>query len=239
MERPPCRVPVSAAWTPQGTAGYDGAGVETAPQEGTWLAPARVARAEVRRRGSRFLAEVAPVPGDAEAEAQLAALRREFSDATHHCWARRLRGGAARASDDGEPAGTAGLPILHRLEAAELEGAALVVVRWFGGVKLGVGPLGQAYRDAAAAALEAAGTTRRRHVRLFRLICPWEVSGEVRRALLRAGGRVREEHPTGEVELLISVPVPRVAALTGAVRDAARGRMTLSPAGEAVEEIEA
>jgi len=179
------------------------------------------------------------VAGEREAEAQLQGLRREFPDATHHCWARRLRGGLARASDDGEPAGTAGLPLLHRLEAAGLEGAALVVVRWFGGVKLGVGPLRQAYRDAAAAALDAAGTTRRRAVSLLRLTCPWETSGDVRRALLRHGGRVREEHPAGEVALLVSVPVPRVAALTAAVRDAARGRAILSPAGEAVEEIDA
>lgn len=213
-------------------------GVDGSAEEDGWLAPRGAARAEIRRRGSRFLAEVVPADGEAEADAQLARLRREFPDATHHCWARRPRGAPPRSSDDGEPSGTAGLPILHRLEAAGLLGVALVVVRWFGGVKLGVGPLGAAYRDAAAAALAAAGTTRRRNVRLFRLACAWDDSGEARRAVQRAGGRVREEHPGAEAALLVSVPGARAAELADLLRDATRGRGVLTPAGESIEEID-
>ena len=116
--------------------------------------PAAEARAEIRVQRSRFLAIAFPMSAEEEFDARLEAIRSTFFDATHHCWAWRLFAGErARSSDAGEPSGSAGRPILQAIRAAALHDAGVVVVRWFGGVKLGTGGLGRAYRDAAAAAL--------------------------------------------------------------------------------------
>jgi uncharacterized YigZ family protein len=193
----------------------------------TWLAPARPARDEIRVRGSRFLGVAAPVVSEEEAAGHLQALREEFPRATHHCWAFRIRHGeelVERSSDMGEPSGTAGLPILRALESAGLEGVSLVVVRWFGGTKLGIGPLARAYREAAAAALAIAGSERRRFHRLFRVRFPHTLSSEVRRALARLDGQVREERHGAAAELVVGIPCHRAGALGRTLADASRGQ---------------
>ena len=124
----------------------------------TLAAPARAEPPKVK--GSRFFAEVAPV---ASAEAALAFVdsvrQREYS-ATHHVWAYRLHPDdpAPRSSDDGEPGGSAGAPVLREIEGRDLFGVVAVVTRYYGGTKLGVGGLQRAYGEAAGAALSAAPT---------------------------------------------------------------------------------
>ncbi len=119
-------------------------------------------RAETRVLRSRFLALAFPISSEEAFTERLDAIRSELFDATHHCWAWRLfEGGRERSSDAGEPSGSAGRPILQAIHSASVHDAAVVVVRWFGGVKLGTGGLGRAYRDAAAAALDAAATEER------------------------------------------------------------------------------
>lgn len=114
------------------------------------------ARGELRVHRSRFLAIAFPISGEEDFTERLDAIRAEYFDATHHCWAWRLfADGRERSSDAGEPSGSAGRPILQAIHGAAIHDAAVVVVRWFGGVKLGTGGLGRAYRDAAALALEA------------------------------------------------------------------------------------
>ena len=110
--------------------------------------------------GSRFLAFAYPVETEDEARALLAALRARYHDARHHCCAWRLGvdGAVWRASDDGEPAGTAGRPILGQIDSEGLSDVLIVVVRYFGGIKLGVPGLIRAYKTAAADALGNAKT---------------------------------------------------------------------------------
>ncbi len=115
------------------------------------------ARAEIREQRSRFLAIAFPISTEEAFAGRLEAIRATHFDASHHCWAWRLfEGDRARSSDAGEPSGSAGRPILQAIQSASLHDTGVVVVRWFGGVKLGTGGLGRAYRDAAAAALEGA-----------------------------------------------------------------------------------
>jgi uncharacterized YigZ family protein len=119
--------------------------------------PGGETRAEIRVLRSRFLAIAFPISSEETFTARLDAIRSEHFDATHHCWAWRLfDGDRARSSDAGEPGGSAGRPILQAIQSASLHDAGVVVVRWFGGVKLGTGGLSRAYRDAAAAALATA-----------------------------------------------------------------------------------
>ncbi len=117
--------------------------------------PSGRASAEIRVKGSRFLAEVLPAESEDQARELLLAVRRTFHDATHHCSAWRLdpEGTTTRFDDDGEPSGTAGGPILRQIEASGLTQTLVVVTRWFGGTRLGTGGLARAYGDAAKEAL--------------------------------------------------------------------------------------
>lgn len=118
----------------------------------------RPAEAKLVRERSQFLAYVRPVATPEGVEAILDQLRREHHAARHVPHAYRLRSGEARASDDGEPPGSAGRPLLSLLEGGDVGDVCVAVVRYFGGVKLGVGGLARAYRDAAREALAAAGS---------------------------------------------------------------------------------
>ena len=108
--------------------------------------------------GSRFIADAAPAKSEEEARAFLEVVRSKYHDARHHCWAYRVgpRGEAWRSSDDGEPSGSAGVPILKQLEGHDVTDLVVVVTRYFGGTKLGVGGLVRAYGSAAKEALEEA-----------------------------------------------------------------------------------
>ena len=123
------------------------------------VAVGRAVEAELREKGSRFLAIVAPADSVDECRDRLEACRQDHRDATHVCSAWRvLEGGQIqeRASDDGEPAGTAGQPMLRVLRGFDLIGAVALVVRWYGGTKLGKGGLARAYGGSVRMALETA-----------------------------------------------------------------------------------
>jgi uncharacterized YigZ family protein len=114
------------------------------------------ARATLKIVGSRFIASAFPISSEAEAAKYLDDVRREFFDATHNCHAFVLDpdGRRQRSSDAGEPSGTAGAKILSAIHAASLSDVEVVVTRYFGGTKLGIGGLGRAYYDAAHLVLE-------------------------------------------------------------------------------------
>jgi uncharacterized YigZ family protein len=118
---------------------------------------AATAEARIKIERSDFLAIAFPVTADEPFFAALEAVQKKYFDATHHCWAFRLFAGArSRSSDAGEPSGSAGKPILAAIEGAGVHDTGVIVVRWYGGVKLGTGGLSRAYRDTAAAALQEA-----------------------------------------------------------------------------------
>lgn len=106
-------------------------------------------------KGSRFIVDIVPVTAESEAKLALAVVAAEFADASHHCWAWRIATPSIeRASDDGEPSGSAGRPILAQLAGRELVDTAAIVTRYFGGTKLGVGGLVRAYGGATGEALD-------------------------------------------------------------------------------------
>jgi len=113
---------------------------------------------EVKVKGSRFIAEIFPVISKQEIDEHLNLIRKEFYDATHHCYAFRLGIHAEniRAADDGEPAGTAGKPILTALSGKELTDCLLIVTRYYGGTNLGTGGLSRAYSESAGLAVSGA-----------------------------------------------------------------------------------
>jgi len=143
------------------------------------------APAEHRQKIERsdFLGIAFPIAGDGEFFAELERIQKRYFDATHHCWAFRLFDGRQRTSDAGEPSGTAGKPILAAIEGASLYDLGVVVVRWYGGVKLGTGGLGRAYRDTAAEALREAKTLDRFLYERVRVVVPFSALSTLYRML--------------------------------------------------------
>ena len=146
------------------------------------------APAEFRQKidRSEFLGVAFPVGGDDAFFAELASLTKRHYEATHLCWAFRLFADGevrARSADAGEPSGTAGKPILSAIEGADLYDVAVVVVRWYGGVKLGTGGLSRAYRETASETLRMASTGDRYVYQRFRIEVPFDQLGVVYRLI--------------------------------------------------------
>jgi len=131
---------------------------------------------------SEFLGVAFPVAREDEFFAELERVQKRWFDATHHCWAFRLFAGQrARSSDAGEPSGTAGKPILNAIEGAQLFDLGVVVVRWFGGIKLGTGGLSRAYRESAAETLRSAQRVDRYLYERVNVIVPFDALGTIYR----------------------------------------------------------
>jgi uncharacterized YigZ family protein len=176
---------------------------------------AGAAEAELREKGSRFLAVVRSATDGATAQALVEERRALHPDATHHCFAWRLgRPALERASDAGEPAGTAGQPMLRALRGAELSDVAAVVSRWFGGTKLGKGGLARAYADAVQAALRELPTAWRVPTILVRVTAPFDRLGAVK-ALIRPPEveLVEESYAGSEPRLTLRVALRSHSAL--------------------------
>ena len=175
---------------------------------------------DVRR--SRFLARAAPVESVDAAVAFFARVRE--ADATHNCWAYRI-GASYRFNDDGEPGGTAGRPILQAIDSQALDRVAVVVARWFGGIKLGAGGLVRAYGGAAAECLRLAPRSAIVERITVLVRCDFASAGALRARLGDYDAAKREEHADAEaVELAIELPAARVDAFAALVRDLTRGR---------------
>ena len=200
----------------------------------TSIASAVEATVEVKR--SRFLARIEPVTTEDEARDVVEAARRAHWDARHHCSAFVLGpdGATRRSSDDGEPSGTAGTPILDVLTGRGLTDVVAVVTRWFGGTLLGTGGLLRAYSDAALAALENANTVTYELHLLAAIDVPIEEAGRLDN-LLRTAGYVVDDALYGpdRVTLRVSAATERIEALPGVVAAATGCTAAVETIGEA------
>lgn len=173
--------------------------------------------------GSEFLAfaERADTPG--AALAQLAALRARYPDATHHCWAYRI-GSQSRFSDDGEPGGTAGAPILRVIEGQGVDHVMVVVVRYFGGVKLGTGGLVRAYGGTAAECLRTAPRETVRPRVTLSVSVPFEHLSALYHLLGTFDAQREEEGYTASgVSLPVRVHPEEAEVFAATLRNATRG----------------
>ena len=175
---------------------------------------------------SRFLARAAPV---GSAGAAMDWLRTAGdADATHNCWAWRI-GNEYRSSDDGEPAGTAGRPILAAIDGQGFDRVVVVVTRWYGGIKLGAGGLARAYGGAAAECLRTAPRVPIVAMVDATLAFPFEDTGSVHAALAAHGAEKLEEGFSAEgARLRIRLPAQALPALKAQLRDATRDRASLA-----------
>jgi len=160
---------------------------------------------EIEIARSRFRCALTRVPDADAAGAVIDTIRREHWTATHHCTALRA-GDTQRSNDDGEPAGTAGVPMLEVLTRREITDVVAVVSRWFGGTKLGAGGLVRAYGRAVGEALDAAGTLRRVRHREVLLAVGHDEAGRLENALRANAYRVRDVRHGPDVTITVDVP---------------------------------
>jgi uncharacterized YigZ family protein len=179
--------------------------------------------AELDIRKSRFIAYAIPVADRDAAMSELRRLREEHPSATHVCWA-LLAGGQSGMSDDGEPSGTAGRPILEVLRHHDLDGVLAAVVRYYGGVKLGAGGLVRAYTDAIATALQDAPRVERIALASLMVEIGYPDEARVRRWIEQENYTLESSVYGMGVQLAIRMPVTAIDGARVALRDMTQGR---------------
>ena len=186
---------------------------------------------EVEIKQSRFLARAARADSRDAAAAFLEEVRE--ARANHNCWAYKI-GQDYRFSDDGEPGGTAGQPILRAIEGQGLDHACVVVARWFGGIKLGTGGLVRAYGGTAAECLRVAPRVELHPLVRVRVVVGFDLLGAIYPVLeLHAAIRGLEEYSEHGLILEVRIRADRAAAFEQALRDATRGKAEVTILGEA------
>jgi uncharacterized YigZ family protein len=185
---------------------------------------------ELKVVGSRFIADLYPVSTKEEIESYLERIRKEFYDASHHCYAFRLgaNGELIRAADDGEPSGTAGKPILMVIEGAKLTNVLCVVTRYFGGTKLGTGGLARAYADAAKLAVEDAEIRTVYHMKELRLTYAFDDMSGVERMLAKYGAHKLESEYSDDVKMRIAIRELLVKEFSKDLVDVFSGRVNIT-----------
>lgn len=176
------------------------------------------AQHELREKGSRFLAIVESVPNQESARARIKAYQQEYRAATHVCWAWRTGSPPVEGcSDAGEPAGTAGMPMLQVLRGPELSDVLAVVIRWFGGTRLGKGGLARAYAGAVKGALETLAVTERRPITRLRVSLPYARVGDLKRLVHPPEVEIVEESYAELAEIVLEVDRERAVDIREAV----------------------
>ena len=199
----------------------------------SYLEPAGYGCGEYTEKRSRFIGQLWQVADETDALARIAAVKKEHYDARHNCFAYIVREtGTVRYSDDGEPQGTAGQPILAVLSGAELTNVCCAVTRYFGGILLGTGGLVRAYTAAAKAALESAGVQRMAQWYAETLRCPYPMYERVRRLIEDSGAVVERTDYGADIALSVLVRADSAAGFEAALREKSAGGIVPEKTGE-------
>ncbi|WP_329624668.1 YigZ family protein [Streptomyces sp. NBC_01255] len=197
--------------------------------------PAREGVHETEINRSRFLCALAPVADEREAQDFVARIRKEHPTASHNCFAYVLGADASvqKASDDGEPGGTAGVPMLQMLLRREMRYVVAVVTRYYGGVKLGAGGLIRAYGGVVGEALDELGTVTRQRFRLVTVTVDHQRAGKLENDLRATGRAVRDVRYAEAVTIEIGLPDSDVPAFRAWLADSTAGTAVFELGGEA------
>ena len=182
------------------------------------------AEAEITEKKSRFIATVSPVSDDAEARAFVDSVRKKYPDARHNVYAYLTVDGMTRYSDDGEPKGTAGLPVLNVITKKELKGVAVVVTRYFGGILLGAPGLLRAYTSAATAGVEAAEIFCVKPYDPVEITVPFSYADKVRYELSFYDLPEYKTEYGEAVTFILKVPSEKTDALCAKITDVTAGK---------------
>ena len=202
-----------------------------------YLIPAGSGEAELVEKRSRFLGHVRAVESEEEARAFIETMKKQYYDARHNCWCYLIRGGAERYSDDGEPQGTAGIPMLEVFRRAGVTNAVCVVTRYFGGVLLGTGGLLRAYTQSARDALDAAGLAAVRQWVQLDVPCPYALLERVKLELAACEGVLEGTDYGAEVLLHALLPEARADGFAARVFELSAGKLHAQETGRVYRAI--
>ena len=202
-----------------------------------YFVPTKPSETEFTEKRSTFIGHVWPVETEAEARARVDEMKKKYHDARHNCWCYLLRGGPVRYSDDGEPQGTAGQPMLAVFQKEGVTNVCCVATRYFGGVLLGAGGLVRAYTQSAKDALDAAGiSVVRRWVELA-VDCPYSFLERVKLACAAQGGAVGEIEYAAAVTVRALLPEGGVEAFQAQMTELSAGGIRAVELGEAFRPV--
>ena len=197
-----------------------------------YLVPTGYGEAEFTEKKSRFIGRVWCVETEEEALSRIQEMKKQHYDASHNCWAYVIRDGAVRFSDDGEPGGTAGNPMMQVLQREELYNVVCVVTRYFGGTLLGAGGLVRAYTKGAKIAVDAAGKSMKRVWTVLYVPCPYTYYERMKLEVEAFGGVIRTTDFGSEVELEILVAQPKVQDFLHRLTDMTAGTVEALEIGQ-------
>ena len=197
-----------------------------------YLVPSGYGEDEFIEKKSRFIGRVWCVESEEEALARIQEMKKQHYDASHNCWAYIIKDGPMRFSDDGEPGGTAGNPMMQVLQREQLYNVVCVVTRYFGGVLLGAGGLVRAYTKGAKIAIDAAGKSMKRIWSVLYVPCPYSFYERVKLETEAFGGVIRDTQFGAEVELEILVAEGQVLAFLDKLTDMTAGTVEAMETGK-------
>ena len=197
-----------------------------------YLVPTDYGEAEFIEKKSRFIGHVWCVESEEEALSKIQEMKKQHYDASHNCWAYVIRDGAMRFSDDGEPGGTAGNPMMQVLQREQLYNVVCVVTRYFGGILLGAGGLVRAYTKGAKIAIDAAGKSMKRVWTVLYVPCPYTYYERMKLEVEAFGGVIRKTDFGSEVELEILVAQPKAQAFLDKLTDMTAGTVDALEIGQ-------
>ena len=191
-----------------------------------YLIPIGPGGGELVEKRSRFLGRVWPVESEEEARAYIEETRKRHYDARHNCWCWRLKDGPERYSDDGEPQGTAGQPMLNVFQREDITNVCCVVTRYFGGILLGAGGLTRAYGGTARLALQAAGLSRMQLWATAAVPCTYPLYERMKLVVESVGGMVEDTEYGADILLTVLLPAERFGQLEEQVTELSAGALT-------------
>ena len=194
--------------------------------------PTKSGASEYVEKRSRFLGLVQPVGSEDEAREIIAACKKQYHDARHNCWCYILKSGQKRYSDDAEPQGTAGQPMLNVFEREGVVDVLCIVTRYFGGILLGAGGLCRAYTKAAKDALDAAGIAQVRQWAQTVVECPYPLLERVKLEIAAAQGILGEVSYGAQVRLPALLPVEHWPAYAARITELTAGKIAAEKLGE-------
>ena len=197
-----------------------------------YLVPTGYGEAEFIEKKSRFIGHVWCVESEEEALSRIQEMKKQHYDASHNCWAYVIRDGAMRFSDDGEPGGTAGNPMMQVLQREQRYNVVCVVTRYFGGILLGAGGLVRAYTKGAKIAIDAAGKSMKRVWTVLYVPCPYTYYERMKLEVEAFGGVIRKTDFGSEVELEILVAQPKAQAFLDRLTDMTAGTVDALELGQ-------
>lgn len=190
-----------------------------------YYVPTGDAAAEFTERRSHFIGRIWRTETEEEAVAHIREMREKHWDATHNVYAYVIRDGAMRYSDDGEPQGTAGMPVLEVLRREELFNVCCVVTRYFGGILLGAGGLVRAYAKSAKMAVDAAGISVKRVWERVALQCPYALFARVKQETARYEGKLAATEYGADIQLTLLLPQTKTQEFLERIVDVSGGKL--------------